>query len=114
MSAAWRGGRLTQQLLAFARQQRLESAWVDVNGLIAGMDALLHHTLSGLVQQETDLAADLWRCLIDPTQLQNALLNLAINARDAMAGSGRLTIRTANVSTRRSTTATNASSPGIT
>lgn len=97
LSAAWRGGRLTQQLLAFARQQRLESASVDVNGLIAGMDALLHHTLSGLVQAETDLAADLWPASTDATQLELVLLNLAINARDAMPDGGLLRLATRNV-----------------
>ena len=97
LSAAWRGGRLTQQLLAFARQQRLESASVDVNGLIAGMDALLHHTLGGLVQAETDLAADLWPASTDATQLELVLLNLAINARDAMPEGGVLRLATRNV-----------------
>jgi len=97
LAAAWRGGRLTQQLLAFARQQQLESALVDVNGLIAGMDALLHHTLGGLVRVETALAEELWPASTDATQLELVLLNLAINARDAMPEGGVLRLATRNV-----------------
>jgi PAS domain S-box-containing protein len=97
LSAAWRGGRLTQQLLAFARQQRLEAAAVDVNGLIAGMDTLLQHTLGGLVQVEMALTPALWHASTDATQLELVLLNLAINARDAMPEGGTLRLATRNV-----------------
>jgi len=97
LSAAWRGGRLTQQLLAFARQQRLESALVEVNDLIAGMDTLLQHTLGGLVQVEMALEPTLWPASTDATQLELVLLNLAINARDAMPEGGTLRIATRNV-----------------
>ena len=97
LSAAWRGGRLTQQLLAFARQQRLESAAVDVNGVIAGMDTLLQHTLGGLVQVQMALAPALWPASTDATQLELVLLNLAINARDAMPEGGTLRLATRNV-----------------
>ena len=96
LSAAWRGGRLTQQLLAFARQQRLDSTSVDVNALVAGMEGLLGHTLGGLVRVETMLAPDLWAASTDTTQLELVLLNLAINARDAMQDGGVLRIITAN------------------
>jgi len=97
LAAAWRGGRLTQQLLAFAREQRLESALVDVNGLIAGMDALLHHTLGGQVQVEVALEPALWPASTDATQLELVLLNLAINARDAMPEGGALRLATSNI-----------------
>jgi signal transduction histidine kinase len=97
LSAAWRGGRLTQQLLAFARQQRLESASVGVNHVIAGMDTLLHDTLGGLVQVDTALAAELWLASTEATQLELVLLNLAINARDAMPEGGVLRLVTCNV-----------------
>ena len=96
LSAAWRGGRLTQQLLAFARQQRLKSTSIDVNALIAGMEGLLGHTLGGLVRVETTLAPDLWAASTDTTQFEMVLLNLAINARDAMQDGGVLRIITAN------------------
>ncbi|HEX5328225.1 MAG TPA: PAS domain-containing protein [Acetobacteraceae bacterium] len=96
LSAAWRGGRLTQQLLAFARQQRLEPGAVDVNTLITGMDSLLRHTLGGLVQVEVELAPELWPASTDATQLELVVLNLVINARDAMPEGGRLCISTAN------------------
>jgi PAS domain S-box-containing protein len=97
LAAAWRGGRLTQQLLAFAREQRLESASVDVNGLVSGMDALLQHTLGGLVQVEVTLEPELWLASTDATQLELVLLNLAINARDAMPEGGVLRLATRNV-----------------
>ncbi len=96
LAAAWRGGRLTQQLLAYARQQRMVPTSVDINRLVAGMDGLLRHTLGGLVQVETALDPALWPALTDATQLELVLLNLAINARDAMPGGGVLQIVTRN------------------
>ncbi len=92
-----RGGELTQQLLAYARRQNLSPRPVDVNDVIGGMGELLQRSLGGLVQVETDLAPDLWPATSDPTQLELVVLNLAINARDAMPNGGRLTIATANV-----------------
>jgi PAS domain S-box-containing protein len=97
MRAAWRGGQLTQQLLAYARRQNLVPRPVDVNAVIIGMGDLLQRSLGGLVQVETDLAADLWPATSDPTQLELVLLNLAINSRDAMPTGGRLRVVTSNV-----------------
>jgi PAS domain S-box-containing protein len=97
-SGARRAAQLTQRLLAFARQQPLQPESLDINKLVAGMSDLLRHSLGGGVQLETVLAGGLWRTHIDPNQLENAILNLAVNARDAMGepGEGRLTIETAN------------------
>jgi PAS domain S-box-containing protein len=94
--AADRGARLIQQLLAYARKQRLETRAVDANALIGGMDDLLQRSLGGLVRVETNLAPDLWRASTDPTQLELVILNLAINARDAMPGGGTLQFETGN------------------
>jgi PAS domain S-box-containing protein len=96
IEAAERVADLNRRLLAFARKQTLQPQITDVNQLVSGMATILRRTLGETVEIEVAQDQMLWRCLIDPTQLQNALLNLAINARDAMAGSGRLTIRTAN------------------
>jgi PAS domain S-box-containing protein len=97
LRSAFRGGQLTQQLLAYARRQNLSPRPVDVNEVIAGMDELLQRSLGGLVQVETDLSTDLWPATSDPTQLELVILNLAINARDAMPEGGRLRIVTRNV-----------------
>jgi PAS domain S-box-containing protein len=97
MRAASRGGELTQQLLAYARRQNLLPRPVDVNAVIIGMGGLLQRSLGGLVQVETDLAADLWLAISDPTQMELVILNLAINSRDAMPTGGRLRIVTRNV-----------------
>jgi PAS domain S-box-containing protein len=98
MRSALRGGQLTQQLLAYARRQNLSPRPVDVNAVIIGMGDLLQRSLGGLVQVETDLAADLWPATSDPAQLELVVLNLAINSRDAMPTGGRLRIVTGNVS----------------
>ncbi|MFN2348906.1 MAG: ATP-binding protein, partial [Thioalkalivibrio sp.] len=87
---------LTQRLLAFSRQQPLVPKLVDVNQLLAGMDPLLRRTLGEQVRVELLLQPGLWPALIDPGQLEGAILNLCLNARDAMPGGGRLTIRTVN------------------
>src|SRR4029077_3279954 len=97
MRSALRGGQLTQQLLAYARRQNLSPRPVDVNAVIVGMGELLHRSLGGLVQVETDLSPDLWSATSDPTQLELVVLNLAINARDAMPDGGQLRIATGNV-----------------
>ncbi len=97
MRSALRGGQLTQQLLAYARRQNLSPRPVDVNTVIIGMGDLLQRSLGGLVQVETDLAADLWPATSDPAQLELVVLNLAINSRDAMPTGGRLRIMTGNV-----------------
>ena len=95
--AAERGAALTRQLLAFSRKQHLVAKPVDLNEVVAGMDDLLRRTMGGLVQVRTRPAAGLWPALVDPTQIELVLLNLAINARDAMPEGGTLTIATANL-----------------
>jgi signal transduction histidine kinase/DNA-binding response OmpR family regulator len=91
-----RAATLTQRLLAFARRQALDPRPLDANKLVAGMSELLRRTLGERVAIETVLAGGLWRTMADSNQLENALLNLAVNARDAMPDGGRLTIETAN------------------
>jgi CheY-like chemotaxis protein len=95
-SAAERGAELTNRMLAFARQQALEPQAIDVNKLIAGMDGMLRRTLGEDQEIEIVRRAGLWPTMVDPSQLESALLNLAINARDAMPKGGKLTIETAN------------------
>ena len=95
-TAAERGANLTEQLLAFSRKQRLVPQEVDLNSKIAGMSDLLSATLGGTLQLRTVLAADLWPALVDPTQIELIILNLAINARDAMGAGGMLTLETFN------------------
>ena len=93
---AQRAATLTQQLLAFARRQPLNPKPTDVNRLVADMTELLRRTLGESIAIETVLGGGLWRVEVDPHQLENALLNLAVNSRDAMPSGGRLTIETAN------------------
>jgi len=93
---AQRAASLTQRLLAFSRRQPLDPKPVDVNRLVAAMSDLLRRTLGESIAIETVLAGGLWRTHVDPNQLENALLNLALNARDAMPEGGKLTIETAN------------------
>jgi CheY-like chemotaxis protein len=87
---------LTNRLLAFSRQQPLSPKPVDANKLVAGTCELLRRTLGEAVSLETVLAGGLWRTHADPNQLENALLNLALNARDAMPDGGKVTIETGN------------------
>ena len=91
-----RAAKLTSRLLAFARQQPLDPKTIDPNKLVAGTCELLRRTLGESVALETVLAGGLWRTHVDANQLENALVNLALNARDAMAGGGKVTIETAN------------------
>jgi len=91
-----RAATLTQRLLAFSRRQPLDPKPLEVNRLIAGMSDLLRRTLGEEIEPETVLAGGLWPVLVDANQLEHSLLNLAINARDAMASGGKLTIETAN------------------
>jgi PAS domain S-box-containing protein len=93
---AKRAAALTHRLLAFSRRQTLDPRPTDVNRLIAGLDDLLRRSVGPTVEIEIVGAAGLWTTLVDPNQLENALLNLCINARDAMPQGGRITIETAN------------------
>ncbi|MDQ2892028.1 MAG: PAS domain-containing protein [Pseudomonadota bacterium] len=93
---ARRAALLTQRLLAFSRQQPLKPEPVRPNQLVSGMSDLLRHSLGSDVLLETVLAAGAWRVHADPNQLENVILNLAVNARDAMPGGGKLTIETQN------------------
>jgi len=95
-AAAQRGADLTQRLLAFARKQALDPKAVDLNQLVAGIDPMLRRTLGEHIEIELIRGAGLWLALVDQGQLENALLNLCVNARDAMPTGGRLTLETAN------------------
>ena len=94
--AAKRAQALTQRLLAFSRRQTLDPRPVNVNRLVADMEELIRRTVGPNVEMEVVGAGGVWPMLVDPNQLENALLNLCINARDAMPDGGRLTIETAN------------------
>jgi PAS domain S-box-containing protein len=95
--AADRGAKLTSQLLAFARRQTLRPQASDLNQLITAFDALLRRAVGETVSVETNLAPELWVAAVDQAQFQSALLNLVVNARDAMPGGGALVIETKNV-----------------
>ncbi len=95
--AAERAGVLTHRLLAFARQQSLDIRPMDVNDLVAGMGDMLRRTLGENVAFETVLKRDLWWALTDANQLDSVLVNLVVNARDAMPDGGRLTVETTNM-----------------
>ncbi|WP_448203269.1 response regulator [Azospirillum sp. sgz302134] len=94
--AVERGATLTQHLLAFSRRQRLEPKAVDIGALVQGMGGLLERTLGGTIRIVTETEPGLWAARVDPNQLEMAILNLAINARDAMPDGGTLTIGTGN------------------
>jgi PAS domain S-box-containing protein len=93
-----RGSKLASQMLAFGRRQALEPKAVNIGRLIAALDPMLRGALGGAVEVETVIGGGLWNCMVDPTQIENAVLNLAINARDAMDGAGKLTIEVGNAS----------------
>ncbi len=95
-TAAERGATLTGQLLAFARRQKLVPRPADLNAVIAGMDGLLRSALGSHVALEKRLDPSPWKAMVDPTQIELVILNLAINARDAMPAGGTVTIETAN------------------
>ncbi|MEO7067000.1 MAG: ATP-binding protein, partial [Rhodanobacter sp.] len=95
-TAVRRAASLTQRLLAFSRQQTLDPRSTDINKLVSGMEELIRHSIGPSVELEMVGVGDLWPSLVDPPQLENALLNLCINARDAMPDGGHLTIKTAN------------------
>ncbi|KQO83946.1 PAS domain-containing protein [Rhizobium sp. Leaf262] len=93
-----RGAKLASQLLAFGRRQALEPRVINIGRFVAGMDDLLRRSIGEAVEVEVITAGGLWNTFADPAQVENALLNLAINARDAMDGSGKLTIEVGNAS----------------
>jgi PAS domain S-box-containing protein len=95
--ASSRAAALTHRLLAFARRQTLDPKPTDANKLVADMEELVQRTVGPAIKVETAQAIGLWPTLCDPNQLENAILNLCINARDAMPEGGRLTIETANM-----------------
>jgi PAS domain S-box-containing protein len=97
MSSANRAASLTHRLLAFSRRQPLDPKPVDANSLVASMDELFRRTTRETIRVELQAAQDLWLTLCDPNQLESALLNLVINARDAMPDGGAIVIETANV-----------------
>jgi len=96
-AAAEMGADLTTQLLAFARRGVLQPEVVDVNGMVRDLTSMLKRTLGGHVDLKTALHEDLWTTCVDPGKLENSLLNLAINARDAMPDQGSLIIETSNI-----------------
>ncbi|WP_431674849.1 response regulator [Rhizobium leguminosarum] len=96
LAAVERGSRLASQLLAFGRRQPLEPKVVNIGRLVTGMDDMLRRALGEEIEVETMVSGGLWNSFADPTQIENALLNLAINSRDAMAGPGKLTIEVGN------------------
>ncbi|MBM7115851.1 response regulator [Archangium primigenium] len=96
IGAVDRGAKLAAQLLAFARRQPLEPTVINLGRLVRGMDEMLRRTLGESIEVETVISGGLWNTFADANQLENVILNLAINARDAMAGSGKLTIEVIN------------------
>ena len=100
-AAADRGARLTQQLLAFARRQPLAPQPTNVARLVRDLADLLRHSLGERITIELDIAAEPWNAKIDPGQLENAILNLAINARDAMPDGGTVTVEVSNATLDR-------------
>ena len=112
MTSANRAAALTHRLLAFARRQPLIPESVDANQLVVSLEDLLRRTIGETIDLEITASDDLWRTLCDPNQLESALLNLAINARDAMPDGGKLTISTANAQLGNVTADTPALSPG--
>jgi PAS domain S-box-containing protein len=112
MTSANRAAALTHRLLAFARRQPLIPKSVDVNELVVSLEDLLRRTIGETIDLEIAASDDLWCTLCDPNQLESALLNLAINARDALPDGGKLTVKTANARLDSVTADTPALSPG--
>ncbi len=97
---ASRGAKLTESLLAFARKQRLDPVPADLNSVVVEISEMLRRSIGASVEVEHVLASDLWPVLVDVSQIETALLNVALNARDAMPGGGVLVIETANIRAR--------------
>ncbi len=112
MMGVERGAKLASQLLAFGRRQPLEPKVVNVGKLVTGMGDLLQRSIGEAVEVETHIAPGLWNAFVDPTQVENALLNLAINARDAMEGAGKLIISLDNVELSAAAGAEESATPG--
>jgi CheY-like chemotaxis protein len=112
LHAAGRGARLTQQLLAFSRKQNLRPERVWVSRQAAGMGDLLDRAAGETIKVDLHTAPDLWPCLIDPSQFESALLNLVINARDAMPSGGTLWVVAVNVTLDASAAAALDAAPG--
>ena len=96
---ASRGAKLTESLLAFARKQRLDSVPADLNSVVVEISEMLRRSIGASVEVKDVLASDLWPVLVDVSQIETALLNVALNARDAMPGGGVLVIETSNIRT---------------
>ncbi len=111
-TSANRAAALTHRLLAFARRQPLSPRSVNANQLVGSLEDLLRRTIGEIIDLKIDTARNLWNTLCDPNQLESALLNLAINARDAMPDGGRLIIRTSNARLEGMLSANPALSPG--
>jgi PAS domain S-box-containing protein len=109
---ASRAASLTHRLLAFSRRQPLQPDVIEPNRMVTGMGELLSRALGELTEVETVLAAGLWKVHADPSQLENAVLNLAVNGRDAMPNGGKLTVETANAYISEDYARDNAMAPG--
>ncbi|WP_180287334.1 hybrid sensor histidine kinase/response regulator [Puniceibacterium antarcticum] len=97
IAATRRGSELTRNLLSFARRAPLRPQTLDINEVIQGLHSMMHRTLPGHIELQTSLMGGLWLTRLDRSQVENAVLNLVINARDAMSQGGKLTIETANI-----------------